>query len=117
MANNFQACPLCNARIEFSAHYPHYVCNSCIREAVDKQGEHVIFFHAHFRGRDLQGYIRRNNGLIPFPGNTCYIRGVKCFARYDSENGIMVQPVSEEFVEEKFSVKKHSLETVNINKG
>lgn len=92
MAYKLQPCPICQSLIDFNVQYPRCICNSCIRKARDEAGESVIFFHARFEGRDLQGYIRRNNELRPFTGNVCYINGIKCLANYDSENGIMVQP-------------------------
>ena len=100
MGKKYQSCPLCNNPVDFSIAYPHYVCHSCMTEAVDENDKPVVFFHARFNGNGLQGYYRGNNQLIPFQGNTCFIKGVKCFVEYTVPNGIVVQPFFEEFKDE-----------------
>jgi hypothetical protein len=100
MESPYQVCPLCNRHIEHIEGYPHYVCNTCISKAVNEKGEKVVFFHGLFNSNALQGYIRRNTELIPFEGNDCYIRGVKCQAVYDRSNGVIIQPAYEAFTED-----------------
>jgi hypothetical protein len=100
METRYQECPLCNRRLEYIEACPHYVCNDCIRKATDEKGEKVVFFHGHFTPIGLQGYKRRNTELIPFEGNTCYIRGVKCFATFDPSHGVLIMPAYDAFTQE-----------------
>ena len=95
MSDFLQQCPICNREIEFSDRFPNYVCSTCIEHATDATGETVIFYHSRFNGSGYQGYYRRNNELIPFAGNTCYIKGVKCHAMNNYEGGVAIEPLHE----------------------
>ena len=93
MSNYLQHCPICKRQVEHSNHFPDYVCNACAENATDAAGEPVIFYHARFISKNgFQGYYRRNNELVPFAGNVCFIKGVKCYATNDYEGGIVIQP-------------------------
>jgi hypothetical protein len=66
-----------------------------VHKAIDASGEPVIFFHALFTAGGIQGYQRKNKELIPFTGDTCYIKGVKCRVTLESAGCIIFQPVFE----------------------
>lgn len=95
MNNQSQHCPICHKAVEYSNHFPNFVCYSCAENACDANGEPVIFYHARFNDQGFQGYYRRKNELIPFSGNICYVNGIKCQAMDDYFGGIVIQPVTD----------------------
>lgn len=101
MPNCYQACPICNSTVEYSDSHPHTVCHVCIHQAVDAEGEPIIFFHSRVIVGRLQGYQRKNKELIPFEGNICYIKGVKCLVTLEKDGRIIFQPHFENLPEER----------------
>ncbi|MES2647301.1 MAG: hypothetical protein V4717_10520 [Bacteroidota bacterium] len=108
--NNFttQNCPICQCKVEFSANFPDYVCNACASNATDIKGEKVIFYHTHLSGQGYQGYYRRNQELIPFTGNDCYINGIKCNAIYDHLGGVLLHPVNTSTINTRRYESRHA---------
>ena len=91
MNSSYQTCPICKKQVDSNPQFPQYICYSCSENATDAVGEQVIFYHSKFNGKGYQGYYRRNNELVPFNGNTCYINGLKCRAMDDNLGGVVLQ--------------------------
>jgi predicted RNA-binding Zn-ribbon protein involved in translation (DUF1610 family) len=96
-----QHCSTCNAYVKFSSRYPTYVCQRCIKKAIDKKGRHVQFFNSDQIGRACIGrYIDNGN---EYHTNYCWINGVKCKAEEAYLGGIVVYPVESRKTQSKAS--------------
>jgi hypothetical protein len=86
-----QHCPICEEAVTPVSRYPNYVCDSCIKKAVDCNGRPVLFGNTSLLGHGCQGKYRENNE--EYHSNICYIEGVKCKAEEAYMGGIVIRPV------------------------
>jgi hypothetical protein len=98
IAASNQHCALCDNRVLEMARYPHYLCNTCEEEAVDKEGRLVSFTE------ELDGYsleMRFRDGLSPnvifnparddgYPH--VWVKGTKCEVQVAHFGGIVMIP-------------------------
>jgi hypothetical protein len=86
-----QHCPTCNRYKQFSSRYPDYVCEKCIKLATDKAGQGVGFYNITIDGHGCQGRYLETGKL--YRGNSCFIKGIKCYADEAYMGGIVIRPI------------------------
>jgi predicted RNA-binding Zn-ribbon protein involved in translation (DUF1610 family) len=87
---NQQHCVICNRYVTHNERYPDYVCKKCVEFATDKDGKQISFYNITVTGHGCQGKYTADDKL--YRGNTCYIKGVKCFADEAYFGGIVIRP-------------------------
>ena len=83
------ACPICGAPGPSSPRHPRRLCPACVLEATDAGGRPLRCFNTHLSGGLAGRYV--DDGT-PYPGDTCFVRGVPCRGAEAHFGGIVVEP-------------------------
>lgn len=84
---NNKTCPICEkVMIYYYERYPNMICQECIEQAVNKNGENIKFYNKDHNG----GFISVVNDTIG-EEHECYINNIKCYADEARFGGIVVQ--------------------------
>lgn len=87
----FQKCPVCNAEVTPSERYPHYLCDDCVKRAVNKEGDSVKFFNTGFFGGFVA--VTEKDGIQEKSENhICFVDDKKFYADEARFGGIVVVP-------------------------
>ncbi|HTI60385.1 hypothetical protein [Mucilaginibacter sp.] len=89
-----QHCPTCIRYVKYNERYRDYVCDKCIKQAVDKDGNSIAFFNITESGHGVQGKYMEGEKL--YRSTLCIIKGVKCNAEEAYFGGIVIRPVKKE---------------------
>ena len=86
---DFQSCPICFNRTEYSTRYPKHICNDCFNRCTDENGTPVEFFNTDMLGTGVQGKIK--NSERDYNENFCFIDKIKCTVDENRFGGIVIQ--------------------------
>lgn len=87
-----QHCPICNRYKKYNSRYPDYVCEKCVNLATDKAGKSIAFYNITNDGHGCQGRYVDSTKL--YRGNSCYVKGIRCYAEEAYLGGIVVRPIT-----------------------
>jgi hypothetical protein len=92
----FTKCKICcTTDMFYSPRYPNQVCENCIVNSVDSEGNIVKFYNVDFYGGfESYHYVIGSDGqtnVVQKNEHVCWINGKKCFADEAKFGGIIVQ--------------------------
>ena len=79
-------CPICDKNMLDFERYPKMICNECVEQTVNKDGESINFYNIDPTG----GFMSIVNE-IKGEEHECYINNRKCYADEARFGGIVVQ--------------------------
>jgi hypothetical protein len=86
-----QHCPICQEKIAYSQRYPRYICKDCANKTTDLAGRPVVFYNTSLFGQGCRGQYKETKEF--YPGDICFVNGIKCQAEEFRFGGIVVQVV------------------------
>ena len=86
-------CPICNTSILYFQRYPKYLCQNCVRLAVDSDNNAVKFGNVNESGGFISIHMVGEQ-KIKREDHKCWVKGIECVASEAKFGGIVVQTVN-----------------------
>lgn len=85
-----QRCPVCRGEVDPDERYPRYVCQTCATKSTSADGRLLTFSNLGLSGGLIAQFADTGR---KYPGNECYIDGIRCHAAEVYFGGIVIEGV------------------------
>jgi hypothetical protein len=87
-----QVCPICRDDVKIVEKYPYYLCNRCIEEITDRDGNSVVYQFSSFPFGFKARY--KHDPAKEYVYDICYIKGEELKVHSDGKTAYYIQPVN-----------------------
>lgn len=87
--HDYQSCPICLNKTDYSTRYPNQICHDCVRKLNDENGNPIQFSNITILGQGVKG--RYKDADREYNSHICYVNGTRCKAAEHHFGGIVVE--------------------------